>query len=347
MNKFYEFLAEEKRTKEEIRRQFERIELIDGVAELLGKLSAKKISMSIISDGYDEVVRFVLQRERLFGSFDRIVCNSDRWIDDDRQLKIFPYSKERRFSCPNGCPFNLCKGPSLPSPFLLILCRSFFRRDRRSNSRGIETAANDFLRRRHERFVRLFALEGDRSALRPTRFSVGQNSSTDQRKAHRGKNFLLREFSANRRNSRGDERRLTFVVVVLSGKFQLDSIRRGVANKVAGRGKRRCFAAVGLAQDDLKPREFRVAIGPRREKTRCSTLFSFHRSVRLGSLARLTVRRRIGPTFFRAANLDVCFSPGWKSSKSFSGISSSSSFNRRENREFRSNFSDPSASPDG
>lgn len=110
MNRFYEYLAKKNVTKDDIFRQYEQIELIDGVEQLIRKFSSKNIFMSIISDGYRQIIEFVLKRKHLFKDFHRIDCNADEWIDDERQLKILPYSKDRPFSCPNRCPFNLCKG---------------------------------------------------------------------------------------------------------------------------------------------------------------------------------------------------------------------------------------------
>lgn len=111
MNKFYEYLAEkENLSREKILRQFERIELIDGVEHLLKKFSSKNIFSSIISDGYDQIIRFVLKQNQIEKYFQKIISNPSKWIDNDRRLTILPYSNDRMRTCRNLCPFNLCKG---------------------------------------------------------------------------------------------------------------------------------------------------------------------------------------------------------------------------------------------
>lgn len=118
MNKFYRKLKENHLRKEEIVQEYDRIELLEGVEPFIRKLKSMNWFLSIVSDGYDEVIRYVLQRKNLFDCFNRIECNSSEW-NRSEQLKIVPYDKRKRFQCPNGCPSNLCKGLF----FLLSFCR--------------------------------------------------------------------------------------------------------------------------------------------------------------------------------------------------------------------------------
>ncbi|CAF2546863.1 unnamed protein product [Rotaria sp. Silwood2] len=113
MDEFYKKIHQLNITPEQILKQYENISFVQGAIDFIKKIHCLGWFLTIISDGYDEVIYNVLQRNNLIYCFNQIVCNPNIWMKNKR-LKIKNYAKDKikikQFHCQYGCPPNLCKG---------------------------------------------------------------------------------------------------------------------------------------------------------------------------------------------------------------------------------------------